>query len=59
MQDAGAAGGLRTARDVERHIVAALQPLLEIPIGEPVPNIVDDGSRHASSASQAAAGIRR
>src|SRR5262249_55060131 len=46
-QDPGTAGGLRTARGVERHVVAALQPLLEIPIGEPVPNIIDGRSRHA------------
>src|SRR5262245_9320363 len=58
-QDPGTAGGLRTARGVERHVVAALQPLLEVPIGKTVPNIIDDGSRHASCASQATGSGRR
>src|SRR5262249_53933108 len=44
-----AARGLRPPFGIERHIVAALQPLLHIPIGEAVADVVDRRRRHGDA----------
>ncbi len=34
---------LRAAVGIERHVAAALQPLLGVPLGQAVPHVIDDG----------------
>jgi hypothetical protein len=46
LENLGAADCLRAARRVELHVVSTLQPLLKIPVGETVANVVDDGPWH-------------
>ncbi len=45
-QDLAAGDGLQAALGVERHVVPALQPVLGIPVGEAVADVVDDGRGH-------------
>src|SRR5262249_13158600 len=47
LQDLGAADCLRTAFRVELDVVPTLQPLLHVPIGKAVANVIDDGPWHA------------
>ena len=50
-QDVAAADRLRAAFLVERDIVAALQPLLHVPVGEAVADVIEDGQDHHSLAT--------
>ena len=50
-QDVGALRRLRAAAIIERDVVPALQPALDVPVGQPVPNVIEHGAYHQSFAT--------